>query len=120
MYGSNDFSDRDISINTKHSIIMYSSGRCYVDGILQYNYNQENIDNNFNIYVFKYNNGGTPVGGGRGKLYYFKIYDNDVLVRDFIPVIDNNEIPCMFDKVESKFYYNQGTGQFIAGPVIGE
>lgn len=120
LYGSNDFSNRDISINTKHSIIMYSSGRCYVDGILQYNYNQENIDNNFNIYVFKFNNGGTPAGGGHGKLYYFKIYDNDVLIRDFIPVLDMSGTPCMFDKVEAKFYYNQGTGQFIAGPALTE
>ena len=28
--------------------------------------------------------------------------------------------PCLYDKVERKFYYNAGTGQFIAGPVIGE
>ncbi len=54
------------------------------------------------------------------KLYYFQIYDNDVLLRDFIPVLDGNGTPCMYDKVERKFYYNAGTGQFIAGPVIGE
>lgn len=53
-----------------------------------------------------------------GKMYYFQIYDNDTLVRDFIPVLDSNGIPCMYDKVEGKFYYNQGTGNFIAGPVI--
>ena len=46
------------------------------------------------------------------------LYDNDVLVRDFIPVLDSNGTPCMLDKVEGKFYYNQGTGQFIAGPAI--
>ena len=57
---------------------------------------------------------------GKMKLYYFQIYDNDVLVRDFIPVLDGNGTPCMYDKVEGKFYYNAGTGQFIAGPVIGE
>ena len=52
------------------------------------------------------------------KIYYFQIYDNDVLVRDFIPVLDGDGVPCMSDKVEGKFYYNQGTGQFIAGPII--
>ena len=65
---------------------------------------------------------GTPIflGAPSVKIYSAKIYDNDVLVRDFIPVLDKNGTPCMFDKVEKKFYYNQGTGQFIAGPVIGE
>ncbi len=53
------------------------------------------------------------------KLYYFKIYDNNTLVRDFIPVLDKDGAPCMYDKVENKFYYNAGTGQFIAGPIIG-
>ena len=56
----------------------------------------------------------------KGKIYYVKIYDNDVLVRDFIPVLDKDGTPCMYDKVEHKLYYNAGTGDFIAGPIIGE
>ena len=54
----------------------------------------------------------------KAKIYSAKIYDNDVLVRDFIPVLDKNGTPCMYDLVEHKFYYNAGTGQFIAGPII--
>lgn len=54
------------------------------------------------------------------KMYYFQIYDNNVLVCDMIPVLDDNGVACMFDKVEKKFYYNQGTGQFIAGPIINQ
>ena len=63
---------------------------------------------------------GIVSGKGTIKLYYFKIYDNDVLVRDMIPVLDGEGVPCMYDRVEKKFYYNAGTGQFVAGPVIGE
>ncbi|MBR5904605.1 MAG: InlB B-repeat-containing protein [Alphaproteobacteria bacterium] len=54
------------------------------------------------------------------KIYSCKIYDNDTLVRDFIPVLDHSGVPCMYDKVEEKFYYNAGTGDFIAGPIINE
>ena len=54
------------------------------------------------------------------RIYSLKMWDNGVLVRDFIPVLDNNGTPCMYDKVEDKFFYNAGTGNFIAGPVIGE
>ena len=55
-----------------------------------------------------------------GQIYYAKFYNGSTLIRDFIPVLDKNGTPCMFDKVEHKFYYNAGTGDFIAGPIIGE
>ena len=49
------------------------------------------------------------------RLYSYKIYDNNTLVRDYIPVIDSSERPCLFDKVSRKYYYNQGTGEFLWG-----
>lgn len=52
-----------------------------------------------------------------GVVYYCKIYNDDVLVRDFIPVLDEDGVPCMYDRVTNEFFYNQGTGQFIAGPI---
>ena len=60
----------------------------------------------------------SPTVMGIVSIYYFQIYDNDTLVRDFIPVLDDTGTPCMFDRVEGKFYYNAGTGQFIAGPAL--
>lgn len=53
-----------------------------------------------------------------GRLYYLKIYDNKSLVREFVPCKDPNEVVCLYDKVECKYYYNQGTGDFIAGPEV--
>ena len=52
--------------------------------------------------------------------YTCKIYLNNTLVRDFIPVLDPNGTPCLYDKVTKQFFYNQGTGQFIAGPVVNQ
>ncbi len=60
------------------------------------------------------------ITGTTDKIKLLQIWDNDVLVRDFIPVLDPYGVPCMYDKVEKKFYYNAGTGQFIAGPVLNE
>lgn len=53
-----------------------------------------------------------------GKCYGFKIYDTTGLVRDMIPVLDQHKVPCMYDRVSEQFFYNAGTGQFIAGPVV--
>ena len=49
------------------------------------------------------------------------MYDNDVLVRDFIPVkILSTKRIALYDKVEQKYYYSSGTSDFIAGPSISE
>ena len=55
-----------------------------------------------------------------GKVYSFKVYDNDTLVGDFIPVVDGNGTACLWDKVEERAYYNVGTGTFNAGSTSGE
>ena len=73
-----------------------------------------------NLCLFTLNNEGTIIENTSSvRIYSCKIYDNNTLVRDFIPVLDPNGVPCMYDRVEDKFYYNAGTGDFIAGPVIG-
>ena len=49
---------------------------------------------------------------------YVQIWDGTTLVRDFIPVLDNDDVPCLYDKVSGQCFYNAGTGDFIAGPEI--
>lgn len=49
------------------------------------------------------------------RLYYFKIYNESNLVRDYIPVLDSTKHPCMYDKVSKTCFYNQGTGEFLYG-----
>lgn len=65
-----------------------------------------------NMYIFATNNNGSVYGYASAKLYVLKIYDNDTLVRDFIPAKDEWGNVGLFDKVEEKFYYNAGTGSF--------
>ena len=52
-----------------------------------------------------------------GKIYYTKIWQNGILVRDFIPVLSPESsqyagAPCMFDKVTKKLFCNAGSGTF--------
>jgi hypothetical protein len=65
---------------------------------------------NLSIYLFKRHHYGTDdVSGLVGRIYYFKIWNNGLLVRDYIPVLDWNYTPCMYDKVTGQLFYNQGT-----------
>ena len=57
------------------------------------------------------------VSHGYYKFYYFQIYDNGTLVRDYIPVRKNN-IGYMYDRVSGQLFGNAGTGQFILGPDV--
>lgn len=48
-----------------------------------------------------------------GRFKSCQIYDNGILVRDFIPCINPDGEAGMWDKVENKFYGNAGSGTFI-------
>jgi hypothetical protein len=72
------------------------------------------------IYIFSNHNstsGADPIQNVGGvKLYSFKMYDNNVLVRDFIPVKNASNIVGLYDKVYGVFY-TTSTGAFTAGPI---
>ena len=124
----NEYWDINHSINTKLNNeieIVYKNGLQHIS-INDVKYGDRFITGteelNMNIYLFKRNHFNPQINEDsiNGRIYYFKIWKNDVLVRDFIPVLDSSGIPCLFDRVGGEFYYNAGTGQFIAGPIINE
>lgn len=70
-----------------------------------------------NLVLFGCNTNGT-VAKGKVSIFNCQIYDNNVLVRDFYPCLDPDGVACLYDKVNQQYYYNAGTGTFIAGPEI--
>ena len=54
-----------------------------------------------------------------GRMYYFKIYENDDLIKNLVPCYRKEDnVVGMYDLVENIFYKNQGTGDFKIGPEI--
>lgn len=49
------------------------------------------------------------------RLYSFKMYKSGILVRDYVPVLDQNGKACLFDKVSNTYFYNAGSGEFGYG-----
>ncbi len=70
------------------------------------------------LYINAINTAGTVQANANNILRIYRFTIKGII--DLIPVLDKDGTPCMFDKVEQKFYYNAGTGDFIAGPIIGE
>ena len=54
----------------------------------------------------------------KGKVYYCKIWENGVLVRNMIPCINQSNVAGMYDTVNGVFYTNAGSGSFIAGAEV--
>ena len=71
---------------------------------------------NYPITLFHLFELGEPYDGYSGskvKIYYFKIFKNGMLVFDGIPALDENNKPCLYDKVTKKPFYNEGSGEFL-------
>lgn len=67
----------------------------------------------YNIYLFSVNTAGEADNRcAKMKLYSCKIYNGTTLARNFIPAIDQNNVPCLYDKISKKYFYNSGTGNF--------
>ena len=71
-----------------------------------------------NLYLFACNQSGVANGYGTLKLYSCKIYDNDVLVRDYVPCQSAQNEVGLYDLVNDTFS-TSGVGRpsLIAGPL---
>lgn len=53
------------------------------------------------------------------RLYSFKIYQGNNLVRDFVPCYRKNDLkPGLYDFANDVFYTNAGSGEFYKGPDV--
>lgn len=57
--------------------------------------------------------------GMNGKIYSCKVYDNNVLIRDYVPCVNDSGDVGLWDKVGRRFYANAGSGTFAAGEKTG-
>lgn len=73
----------------------------------------------YTLILFGCNTAGT-ISKGTGTIYSFQIYNNGVLVRNFIPCTNAAGTAGLYDTVGSKFYTNAGSGSFAVGAVVEE
>lgn len=110
-YGNESYG-ANINLEVKN-YISYLNNEYTVNGIV-YDIPRTTFNSNKNITIFAVNNNGTVIQHGHVKLYSLKLYDNNILIRDFVPCfrISDGEIG-LYDIVTKSFYINQGTEDFI-------
>ncbi len=52
------------------------------------------------------------------RIYEVKIYEENTLMRHFVPVINSSNQVGLYDLITETFYTNKGSGSFTAGPVV--
>ena len=88
----------------------------------------DNIDTDYNLYVFAMDYDGSPTYAGAARLYYLKLYQGDAdgsnmqLVRNFKPVKLSNGLVALWDFQEKKAYLPQlvsSPGTYTQFPAAG-
>ena len=93
--------------------VSYTSSSVTVNDV---NVSTRYIANNVNLALF-----GSTASNRKikdAKLYSAKIYNNDTLLRNFVPAKNASGVIGVYDLVSGQFFTNQGTGTFVAGPVV--
>lgn len=117
----------DYATNTNKVTTITSSGRhkidfngniLTVDDTVINTYSEAAFQCNYTALIFSVHSGDTLMHENyptKAKLYSCRIYDNNTLVRDFVPCVNDSGVGCLYDKVNQVCYYKNGTGDFIVG-----
>ncbi len=75
-------------------------------------------DTGLNLHLFAVSgaNGAYAFAPSGTRCYYLKIWQDGALVRDFIPCLNSEGVPGLYDAVNNRFYSNKGSGMFRTGP----
>lgn len=98
-----EFSQSGLTLNERKIYTRtHRAGISYADGLI--------------MKLFALGNSTTPSTGSyyatTTKIYSATFIKDDVVVRDYIPVLDNLNKPAMYDKISQQPFYNKGTGEF--------
>ena len=105
--------------NTRYKVKNGKDG-FYVNDVLVKQYSQTQLESSYPMYIFGLNVAGNLESRtARARIYKFKIYENDILIRDYVPCYRNsdNEVG-LYDIVNNVFYTKQGTGAFTYGATV--
>ncbi len=104
--------------DTLRHILDFNKNIVSLDGNILHEFAYESFHGYDNMYIFSVNTNNVRSQGPQ-KLYSYKIYDNETLVRDFVPCYRKNDGEAgLYDRINGTFYVNQGSGEFLVGEDI--
>lgn len=118
-YG-NSYKFADCSFTSQRVVIDANKTTCKITGTgtVTATLNAATFTTVDNMGLFTIMQNGSPLTGDEawhGKVWSYQIYESDALLYDLWPCYGPDGVACLYDKVEKKYYYNAGSGEFIAG-----
>lgn len=116
--------------NIKSSTVIYPAGttkhhikqiknKLYLDDELIKTYSTQTFTSYGEAYLFQINCSSLASDNANVRIFMCKIWNNDVLVRNFIPCYRKSDnVIGLFDLINNTFYTNQGSGTFLKGKDI--
>ena len=103
-----------LSYQNKPFLIDSNKNVFSVDEEIKYTHEEREFSCDYSMYIFACNDRGNMKNPATMKLYYMQVYDNGVLVRNFVPCVRNaDEMAGLYDTVNGIFYTNLGAGAFL-------
>lgn len=108
---------RDITLdqslnNSNLHVVDFNKNLLYLDGNLLKTFNEGVFQANTNLFIFndRKNIESTGKTGGKMKMYYFIIYENNNIIRNFIPCYRKSDNTIgLYDVINNSFYTNSNT-----------
>ena len=104
-------------IGTEKTIIDKDKGTTSVNEVTQ-SYGSSSFSCPYSLCLFCINSAGVKQWFIPMRLYYCKIYDNGVLVRDFVPAVWKDGRIGLVDLLDNRLYTSSGEGEFGIGNFI--
>lgn len=122
-FGSYDTDDGNIDWingspdNQRYTVKIDGLGNLYQNNVLlKQNSELTTYETTLPIYIFARNNGNSASNLASIRCFGARIYSNEgVLLRDYIPCLNINNIAGLFDLITKTFYSSQGEDNFLYG-----
>lgn len=93
-------------------LIEIANKKAYLDGTLLKTYT-DTFATTYSQILFGFRTGPNVSISAKERIYRVIYSKGGVVLRDFVPVLDSDNVACMLDQVSGRYYYNAGTGDFI-------
>lgn len=114
-FGASALDFRDYGVTpTQKTKLEFGKGSIRIGDMLD-DFNDQTFQGGYSCMLFAASNGSSVSWKAKMRLYSCQIYDNDFLIRNFMPCKNESDVVGLYDIVNKKFYTNAGTGAFVAG-----
>ena len=106
-------------LNNTLYVLEHKNDKVYLNWTLDYTFTHESFTSQYSTSIFAKKRWNNIEAYSSIKLYYMKIWDDWMLVRDFVPCYrTEDDVIWLYDKVNNVFYTNSWTWTFTKWPDV--